>query len=99
MEVHYNPTIFRNVRFEMVMHEEVELYLTSPSNTFVVFNGKAEIEFEGTLPECYVYSKWYRRNKGFDPCIYSKEAFNEMINALDNSEYDYDHNIKHKNCD
>ena len=82
MIVHYNPTIFRNVRFEMVMNEEVELYLTSSTNTFVVFNGKAKIEFEGTLPECYVYSKWYRRNKGFDPCIYSKEAYEEMVNEL-----------------
>ena len=82
MILYCNPTALRNSAAKELLQEEVELCLLSPTNTFVVFNGKAEIEFEGTLPECYVYSKWYRRNKGFDPCIYSKESYIEMINQL-----------------
>lgn len=82
MKIYCNPTALRDNTAKQLLQEEVEMCLTSLTNTFVVFNGKAEIEFEGTLPECYVYSKWYRRNKGFDPCIYSKEAYNEMINQL-----------------
>lgn len=82
MKVNYNPTALRLCRFEEHIKEEAEEYLTSPTNTFVVFDGKADIVFEGTLAECYIYSKLYRRNKGFDPCVYSKEAYNKMVNIL-----------------
>lgn len=82
MILYCNPTALRDSTAKELLQEEVELYLLSPTNKFVVFNGKGEIEFEGTLPECYVYSKWYRRNKGFDPCIYSKEAYDDMINVM-----------------
>ena len=82
MILYYNPTIFRNVRFEQVMNEEVELYLTSASNTFVVFDGQANVLFEGTLEECYIYTKLYKANKGFHPPVYSIEAYNNMINVM-----------------
>lgn len=82
MKVNYNPTALRLCIFEEHIKEEVEDYLTSPTNTFVVFDGQATIVFEGTLAECYVYSKLYRRNKSFDPCVYSKEAYDEMVNIL-----------------
>lgn len=82
MEINYNPTKLRNASLIMLLHEEVGLWLTSPTNTFVVFNGKAEIEFQGTLAECYIYNKFYKRNKGFECTIYSIEAYNELITTL-----------------
>lgn len=82
MEINYNPTKLRNAALTMLLYEEVGLWLTSPTNTFVVFNGKAEIEFQGTLAECYIYNKYYKRNKGFECTIYSIEAYNDMITTL-----------------
>ena len=83
MEINYNPTKLKNTSLEELLHEEIELWLTSSTNTFVVFNGKAEIEFKGTLAECYIYNKYYKRNEGFECTIYSIEAYNEMLQTLD----------------
>lgn len=82
MVLYYNPTALRNATAKQLLQEEANLYLYSPTNTFVVFNEDNNIEFEGTLPECYVYSKWYKRKVGYDPCVYSKEVYNNMINEL-----------------
>ena len=79
MEINYNPTVLRDVRLPEIIEFETETYLTSESNTFVCFAGDAKIQFKGTLPECYVYSKYWRRQKGFDVVIYSIEAYNSMM--------------------
>lgn len=81
MKIHYNPSPMREVRVEEHINEEVNNYLTSKSNVFVVFSSN-QIVFEGTLSECYVYTKVYRGRKGFEPPIYSKEAYNDLIKPL-----------------
>lgn len=79
MEINYNPTIIRNSRLSEIIKEEVEMYLTSESNTFVCFDGTATIQFKGTLPECYIYSEYWKKNKGFNIVISSIESYNEMM--------------------
>lgn len=57
----------------------VKEYLTSESNTFVVYDGTAEVLFEGILSECCAY----KRIVGKDYlAIESKEAYNKMINII-----------------
>lgn len=66
---------------ETMISEYVEEYLTSDSNTFVVYDGTAEVLFKGTLNECCAY----KRVVGKDYlAIYSKEAYNKMINIIKN---------------
>ena len=82
MKTYYNPTPMRLCRFEMCINDEVEMFLTSPTNSYVVFNGKAEILFEGTLAECFIYYQKHITHEGFEPSIYSIEAYKDMVNRL-----------------
>ena len=67
---------------KMIIADEVEMYLTSPSNTYVIFDGTASVLFEGTLAECYVYREKFIKYNGFDVTIYSREAYNKMMKEV-----------------
>ena len=80
MDIFYKPLPISDVMFPITIKWEVETCLTSQTNTYVVFDGTATILFRGTMQECYVYREVYRQEKGFDPCIYSQEENDRMIN-------------------
>ena len=67
---------------KLIIQDDVEMCLTSSTDDYVVFDGTAEILFEGTFPECYVYSKEFRKYRGFDVTIYSREAYEEMMQNI-----------------
>ena len=56
-----------------------EEYLTSPNNDYVVFDGTAKIVFEGTIEECVAFIEVTAKKY---LAIYSKEAYNKMIEKI-----------------
>lgn len=78
MEIFYKPRPSDRM-LPATIEWEVGEYLTSPSNTYVVFDGTATILFRGTMKECYVYRIVYKREMGFEPVIYSQEAYDKMM--------------------
>ena len=64
------------------VEDEVEFYLTSPSNTYVVFDGNATILCEGTFGECYTYRELFRTHNDFCPTLYSREAYDKMMDEV-----------------
>lgn len=79
MEIFYKPLPISDMMFPKTIEWEVDAYLTSHTNTYVVFDGTATILFRGTMQECYVYREVYRQEAGFDPCLYSQETYDRMM--------------------
>ena len=79
MEIFYKPLRISDKMFPITIEMEVESFLTSPSNTYVVFDGTATILFRGTMQECYVYREVYKQEMGFEPVIYSQETYDRMM--------------------
>lgn len=71
---------------KLTIEDEVELFLTSPSNNYVVFDGTATILFEGSLPECYVYREKFKKYNDYDVTIYSREAYEKMMKEICNAQ-------------
>ena len=67
---------------KLTIQDEVDLFLTSPSNTYVIFDGTASVLFEGSFPECYVYRNTFMKYNGYDVAIYSREAYNKMMKEI-----------------
>jgi hypothetical protein len=80
----YNPSGKTDSFFEMLIDDDFDLELKSESNKYVVFDGTATILYEGDMPHCFLYSRWYRKYKGFWPIINSIECYNKMINDINN---------------
>ena len=85
MTIYYNPTKMKDWLFEDTIQTQASLFLKSESNTYAVFDGTAKILCEGTLDECYVYQAEYKKAVGFSPAIYAKEAYENMMNKLNES--------------
>lgn len=79
MEIFYKPLKISDEMFPWTIEVEVGEFLTSPTNTYVVFDGTATILFRGTMQECYVYREVYKQEMGFDPVIYSQETYDRMM--------------------
>lgn len=63
-----------------------ELFLTSPSNTYVVYDGTGKIQYQGDLAHCFSYYLVFKKWKGFDPIIYSKEGYDKMMKEIEESQ-------------
>lgn len=79
MEIFYKPLDMSDKMFSMSIGIEVGEFLTSPSDTYVVFDGTATILFRGTMQECYVYREVFKKENDFDPAIYSQETYDRMM--------------------
>lgn len=79
MEIFYKPLKISDEMFPWTIEVEVGEFLTSPTNTYVVFDGTATILFRGTMQECYVYREVYKKEMGFEPVIYSQETYDRMM--------------------
>lgn len=79
MKVNYNPTSLKNCLFEDIIQTQVNLFLNSESNTYVVFDGTSQILCEGTLATCYVYKIEFEKTKDYSVAIYAKECYNKMM--------------------
>lgn len=79
MEIFYKPLDMSDKMFSLSIRVEVDEFLTSPTNTYVVFDGTATILFRGTMQECYVYREVFKKEKGFEPVIYSQETYDRMM--------------------
>ena len=72
-----------NVIDNQFIKDTVSAFLTSESNTFVVFDSNADKHYEGSLSECVAYTSYMNEKSGFVAYeIYSKEAYENMLNAL-----------------
>ena len=62
----------------------VDTYLKSESNTFVVFDGTGSVLYKNDLPHCCAFVHEMRdiQHTGIPYCIYSIEAYNEMIGEM-----------------
>ena len=78
MEIFYKPRPSDRM-LPATIEWEVGEFLTSPSNTYVVFDGTATILFRGTMQECYVYREVFKREKDYDVVIYAQETYDEMM--------------------
>ena len=67
---------------KLTIEDEVELYLTSPSNSYVIFDGTASVLFEGSLSECFVYRETFKKYNDYDVTIYSREAYDKMMGMI-----------------
>lgn len=79
MEIFYKPLKISDKMFPITIDMEVESFLTSPSNTYVVFDGTATILFRGTMQECYVYREVFKQEKDYDVVIYAQETYDRMM--------------------
>ena len=79
MEIFYKPLPIRDMLFLTTIEWEVGEHLTSPTNTYVVFDGTATILFRGTMQECYAYREVFRREKDYDVVIYAQETYDRMM--------------------
>lgn len=93
MEIFYKPLKISDEMFPWTIEVEVGEFLTSPTNTYVVFDGTAAILFRGTMQECYVYREVYKQEMGFEPVIYSQETYDRMMD-LGRQSYERDKNKK-----
>ena len=78
------PGVKDNI-LEMSIESNVEMNLTSESNIYVCFDGSATILCEGTLAECYAYSREFERYNEYGCFIYSREAYDEMIKTFNDT--------------
>lgn len=79
MDVFYKLQNFSDKMFPLTIEIEVEEFLTSPTNTYVVFDGTATILFRGTMQECYVYREKFKKEKDYDVAIYAQETYDRMM--------------------
>lgn len=79
MDVFYKLQNFSDKMFPLTIAIEVEEFLTSPTNTYVVFDGTATILFRGTMQECYVYREKFKKEKDYDVAIYAQETYDRMM--------------------
>lgn len=79
MEIFYKPLDMSDKMFSLSIGVAVEEFLTSPSDTYVVFDGTATILFRGTMQECYVYREAFKKENDFEPTIYAQETYDRMM--------------------
>lgn len=79
MEIFYKPLNMSDKLFSLSVEIEVQEFLTSPSNAYVVFDGTATVLFRGTMQECYVYRELFKQKNDFEPVIYSQETYDRMM--------------------
>lgn len=99
MEIFYKPLDMSDKMFSLSIGVEVEEFLTSPSDTYVVFDGTATILFRGTMQECYVYREVFKKENNFEPTIYSQETYDRMM-KLGKESYEREKNLhcQHNEC-
>ena len=78
----YNPSDGTDKFFETLIEDDFDIQLKSESNKYIVFDGTTKILYEGDMPHCFLYAKWYRKFKGFWPNIRSIECYYEMLNDV-----------------
>lgn len=79
MEIFYKPLKISDEMFPWTIEVEVGEFLTSPTNTYVVFDGTATILFRGTMQECYVYREVFKQENDYDVVIYAQETYDRMM--------------------
>jgi hypothetical protein len=79
--------------FPRIIEIEVGEFLTSPTNTYVVFDGTATILFRGTMQECYVYREVFKQEKDYDVVIYAQETYDRMM-KLGKESYEREKNYR-----
>lgn len=67
-----------------ILNEYTEDYLTSSSNSYVVFNSNAENCFQGTLLDCVAYMLRFNdfHSGNAYVSLYSKEAYDKLLEIL-----------------
>ena len=66
----------------MCIDDDFELTLESKSNTYVVFDGTAQILYKGDMVHCFIYFQYHKKYRGFEPAIYSIEAYDKMMETI-----------------
>ena len=66
-----------DANLEKNINLHAEEFLSSESNSYVVFNSKAEKLYENDLPHCYAFVSIH--GPSMQCTIYSKEAYEKMI--------------------
>lgn len=70
----------------MLLDEYADLFLKSESNRYVVFDGTAEIKYEGDLIHCCAWFDNYGyKSKDAAYTIYSREAYDDMMKQMEES--------------
>lgn len=92
MEIFYKPSRISDKMFPWTIEVEVGEFLTSPTNTYVVFDGTATILFRGTMQECYVYREVFKKENDFEPTIYSQETYDRVM-ELGKESYEREKNL------
>lgn len=71
--------IDRNEKFiEMDFDNE----LKTESGVYVCVDANTKIYYKGDLPHCYLYSKMFRRQNGWELELLSWEKYNEMMETI-----------------
>ena len=71
--------IDRNEKFiEMDFDNE----LKTESGVYVCVDANTKIYYKGDFPHCYLYSKMFRRQNGWELELLSLEKYNEMIETI-----------------
>ena len=71
--------IERNEKFiEMDFDNE----LKTESGVYVCFDANTKIYYKGDFPHCYLYSKMFRRQNGWELELRSLEKYNEMMEII-----------------
>ena len=71
--------IDRNEKFiEMDFDNE----LKTESGVYVCFDANTKIYYKGDFPHCYLYSKMFRRQNGWELELLSLEKYNEMMETI-----------------
>lgn len=68
------------------VNDYADLYLYSESGVYVVYDGTGKIQYQGDLAHCFSYYLVFKKWKGFDPIIYSKEAYDKMMKEIEESQ-------------
>ena len=78
MEIGRNFSKMREKTLKLLIETEVETFLSSDTDTYVVFYGASQPLFIGTLQECYIYKKHFEQSEGYEVDVYSKEMYDKM---------------------
>lgn len=85
---YFNPITSKDIKtdpdrfLQMCIDDDFELTLESKSNTYVVFDGTAQILYKGDMVHCFIYFQYHKKYRGFEPAIYSIEAYDKMMETI-----------------
>lgn len=85
---YFNPITSKDIKtdpdkfLQMCIDDDFDLELKSESNTYVVFDGTAKILYKGDMVHCFIYFQYHKKYRGFEPVIYSIEAYEKMMKDI-----------------